>query len=398
MPIEPKPSSWPDPLVEWAATSTINVDSPTVWFTELAAGMVAAGLPLARFKMMYDMLHPQYAAMSTLWRRGDPQVEVTHPEHAVLESDTYRQSPVYLLDEDLVPEYRRRLEAPDRELEFPILRDLKTDGLTDYFALPLRLANGRTGVAAYATDRAGGFTEGEIERLRQVTRASARGFEIVVRHETSRSLARAYLGSRTGERVLSGAVRRGDGETIDAVVWFSDLRRSTALSVTMPPADFLALLNAYFDCLAGAVQEQGGEVLRFIGDAVLAIFPVDAGEEPACADACRRAVRATRQAAENIATLNVERARIGKHSIGYCIGLHLGPVHYGNIGTAGRVEFTVVGAAANAAAKIANQCKLAGEKVLISEEIVRRLDEPWRDLGEFDLPGVGRKMRLFSLA
>ena len=384
--------------MEWAATSMVNVDSPTVWFTALAERMVAAGLPLARFRMHYDILHPQYAGFSSRWRRGDPEVEVIRLAHSLEKSPRYLASPVRLLDEGIVPEIRRSLQVPEAQLDFPILKELKAEGLTDYFALPLRLANGRTGVAAYATDRAGGFTEGEIERLRQVTRAAARGFEIVIRHETSRSLARAYLGSRTGDKVLSGAVRRGDGESIDAVVWFSDLRRSTALSVKMPPGDFLALLNAYFDCLAGAVEDHGGEVLRFIGDAVLAIFPVDAGVEPACADACRRAVRAARQAAENVTALNVERARIGRHSIGYAIGLHLGQVHYGNIGTAGRVEFTVVGAAANAAAKIANQCKLAGEKVLISEQIARRLQEPWRDLGDFDLPGVGRPMRLYGLS
>ncbi len=384
--------------MEWAATSTINVESPTIWFTALAEHMVAAGMPLARFRMIYDMLHPQYAGMSTLWRRGDIEVKVTRPTHAVMESDTYRVSPVYLLDEGLVPEYRRNLETPDRELEFPVLKELKAEGLTDYFALPLRLANGRTGVAAYATDRPGGFAAGELERLRQVTRAAARGFEIVIRHETSRCLARAYLGTRTGDRVLSGAVRRGDGETIDAVVWFSDLRRSTALSVKMAPADFLDLLNQYFDCLAGAVQEQDGEILRFIGDAVLAIFPVDTRGEAGWSDACGRAVRATREAAERVAQLNVERAAIGRHPISYAIGLHLGPVHYGNIGTAERVEFTVVGAAANAAAKIANHCKLAGEKVLISEDVARCLDEACSDRGEHELPGVSRKMRLFALS
>jgi adenylate cyclase len=170
--------------------------------------MVAEGLPLARFRMHYDILHPQYAGFSTRWRRGDPVVEVIRLAHSPETSPRYLASPVRLLDEGAVPEIRRSLEVPEAQLDFPILNELKADGLTDYFALPLRLANGRTGVAAYATARPGGFADDELERLRQVTRAAARGFEIVIRHETSRSLARAYLGGRTGDKVLSGTVRR----------------------------------------------------------------------------------------------------------------------------------------------------------------------------------------------
>lgn len=384
--------------MEWAATSLVNVEDPTRWFTELAEKIFAAGLPLARFRIHYDILHPQYAGMSTRWRRGDPRVEISRATHEFLEGDCYAASPVYLLDEGTVPEIRRSLEVADRELDFPVVKELKAEGLTDYLALPLRLANGRTGAASFATDRAGGFTAYEIERLRQVTRAAARGFEIVIRHETSRSLARAYLGHRTGDRVLAGAVRRGDGETIDAVIWFSDLRRSTALSAEMPAGDFLALLNQYFDCLAGAVQEQGGEILRFIGDAVLAIFPVDPGGDSGWAEACARAVRATRLAEANVERLNGERAGKGRDPIAYGIGLHLSSVHYGNIGTADRVEFTVVGAAANEAAKIEAQCKVLGEKVLISDAVARCLAETCRDLGEREIPGVGREMRLFALS
>lgn len=396
MPDEPKISAWPDPLVEWAATSTIDVEDPTQWFTELAENMVAAGLPLARFRMHYDILHPQYAGLTTRWRRGDPQVEVSRPANGMRQHPAYLNSPVRQLDEGAVPEIRRSLEVADGKFDFPILDELKADGFTDYFALPLRLANGRTGVAAYATDRAGGFTDDEIERLCQVTRAAARAFEIVIRHETSRGLARAYLGNRTGERVLAGAVRRGDGETIDAVVWFSDLRRSTAMSMSMPPDEFLALLNQYFECVAGAVQAEGGEILRFIGDAMLAIFPTEGDGEPGPDDACARAVRAARAAEARIAKLNAARIADGKEPIACGIGLHRGPVHYGNIGSADRVEFTVIGAAANAAARIAGRCKELGEKVLISEAVARHLSEPWRDLGEHALQDVDRRMRLFG--
>lgn len=397
MPDEPKTrSTWPDPLIEWAATSTINVEDPTQWFTELAENMVAAGLPLARFRMHCDILHPQYTRLTTRWVRGDPQVEVGRPAHGMRHFPAYLNSPVRLLDEGAVPEIRRSLEVAAGKLDFPILKELKADGFTDYLALPLRLTNATPAVGAYATDRPGGFTDGEIERLRQVTRAAARGFEIIVRHETSRALARAYLGRRTGDKVLAGRVQRGDGETIDAVVWFSDLRRSTALSEAMPLGEFLALLNQYFDCLAGAVEERGGEVLRFIGDAVLAIFPVEKPGEVGWADACARAARAAGRAMENVERLNAERAERNEGPIGYGIGLHLGPVHYGNIGTVDRVEFTVVGAAANTAAKIAGRCKTLGVKVLISEAVAHYLAEPWRDLGEQKLPGIGRRMRLFS--
>ena len=196
-------------------------------------------------------------------------------------------------------------------------------------------------------------------------------------------------GSSAGVLHPSGQIRRGDGQDINAVIWFCDLRDSTPLADSMSRRDFLALLNEYFECVLGPVLEQKGEVLRFIGDAALAIFPV--GERPA--EACARALAAAREALERMEKLNKNRDR----PLRFGIGLHLGELTYGNIGTPTRIEFTVIGAAANEAARIEALCKSLDVDLLVSERVVLALPGAWKSLGHHTLRGVGDKMELFTL-
>jgi adenylate cyclase len=206
----------------------------------------------------------------------------------------------------------------------------------------------------------------------------------------ARNILDAYLGPAAGEKVLSGQIRRGDGQDINAVIWFCDLRDSTPLADSMSRRDFLALLNEYFECVLGPVLEQGGQVLRFIGDAALAIFPV--GARPA--EACAKALAAAREALARMDKLNRGRSR----PLRFGIGLHLGELTYGNIGTPSRIEFTVIGAAANEAARIESQCKVLNVDLLVSDRVARALPEAWRSLGSHTLRGVGDKMELFTLS
>jgi adenylate cyclase len=209
--------------------------------------------------------------------------------------------------------------------------------------------------------------------------------------QKARNILDAYLGPSAGEKVLAGRIKRGDGQDINAVIWFCDLRDSTPLADSMTRREFLALLNDYFECVLGPVLQHRGEVLRFIGDAALAIFPV--GERPA--EACAKALAAARAALAGMEKLNKNRAR----PLRFGIGLHLGEVTYGNIGTATRIEFTVIGAAANEAARIESLCKVMGVNVLVSERVVQALPLPsWRSLGSHTLRGVGDKMELFTLS
>lgn len=389
-------SFWPDPVVEWAATSPLDGNAPGVWIQELAETILEGGVPIARLRVMFRILHPQLTALGFRWARGDQEIEVNRVQHGLEGRDIYINSPARLLATGEESEIRRDITRPSDEFDFPVLHDLKEEGMTDYLALTVLTSVGRNGVATFATDQEGGFTDHEVERLRQITRAASRTIEVLVRHETALSLLRAYLGHETGARVLAGAVERGDGQSQPAVIWFSDLRQSTRLSEELPPSDYLALLNDYFDCLADPVLKNGGEVLRFIGDAVLAIFPVDSAKGDWRA-ACDAALNAAVEAEGLVKALNDRRTDASLEPIGYGIGLHLGDVHYGNIGTAERVEFTVVGKAANEAAKIEAMCKPLKQRLVVSEDVQGFHPGPWASLGSHSVPGTRRTMALFTL-
>jgi adenylate cyclase len=225
----------------------------------------------------------------------------------------------------------------------------------------------------------------------------ARLVEIQALRHTSLTLLETYLGRQTGARVLNGKVRRGDGESLQAVIWFSDLRGSTPLAESMDAACFLETLNGYFDCMAGAVLAHGGEVLRYIGDAALAIFPF-AADDTCATDPTppRAALAAALDARDRMAAYNARRQADDKPALAHGIGLHVGRVTYGNIGVQTRLEFTVIGAAANTAARIEGLSKRLGETIVVSEAFRRRHPGPWRDLGAHALRGVDTPVPVYA--
>jgi len=239
---------------------------------------------------------------------------------------------------------------------------------------------------------AGGFSTDHLGRVFEVLPALARHFEVFAQRRTAVTLLKTYLGHRTGERVLAGQVKHGDGEHIHSVIWFSDLRGSTTLSKSMPQDAYLALLNRYFDCLAGAVIKTGGEVLRFIGDAVLAIFPISGTDSR---EACLRAIEAAKLACQCVEEGN--RARPGETPVRFGIGLHLGDVTYGNIGVRDRLEFTVIGASANEAARVESMCKTLGRSVVISSAFAAAYPGQLASLGRHELKDVEGSQELFTL-
>lgn len=219
----------------------------------------------------------------------------------------------------------------------------------------------------------------------------------------AKELLYTYLGKRTGERVLSGLVKRGDGEKIYAVIWYCDLRDSTPLAESMPLESFLSILNDFFDCMAGAVLDHGGEILRFIGDAALAIFPIGGTTESlreVCIPtegACERALNAARDAHSRIEALNKQRKIQGEPPLGFGLGLHVGEVMYGNIGVPDRLEFTVIGSAANEAARLEALCKELDQPILISWEFPRCFPDQMSSLGLHRLRGVSTPKEIFRL-
>jgi adenylate cyclase len=380
------------PVIDWLLHEGRHLAAPEALVGELCARVRAAGMPIDRVAFFFGTLHPQYIGIAMYWDGAN--VRVLEASYQMGETDELRNSPPRRITEG-ERVIRRRLERADCPVDFPVLEELRAAGITDYVIVEVVFGNGSRNSVSLATRRAGGFTNHDIAEVERLLHPFGMAMEIHVGRALSRTLLDTYLGKISGRRVLEGQIKRGDGEEIDAVIWFSDLRDSTPLSRALGERRFLEMLNDYFEATAGAVPAHGGEVLRFIGDASLAVFPLAAG---GARDACERAVRAARMARTRAAAVNAARQAAGLPRFSCGIGLHLGRVLYGNIGTPERLEFSVIGAAANEAARIEALCKQTGQDVVLSSTVAAALVTPCRSLGRFALRGVEQPEEVFALA
>lgn len=377
-------------IAGWLLSQAWQIDAPDRLVDAFCRRLRETGVPIARSTVIIPTLHPQVAATVFVWRE-DTGVRTVQEPHDVLHLPRFQASPFAPILRG-AGGVRRRLESPDAKLDFPVVKELQAEGATDYVAMPFRFADGQLNVMSMTSFAKGGFSTEHLGQIYEVLPTLGRLFEVFAQRRTAVVLLETYLGRRTGGRVLDGLVKHGDGENIDCVVWFSDLRESTALSLSMGREAYLMYLNAYFSCVAGAILEKGGEVLRFIGDAALAIFPI--GAEGAAA-ACRQAIGAARAAGERVAAdnaLHSERAPIR-----YGIGLHRGEVTYGNIGVPQRLEFTVIGSAANTAARVESMCKTLGRSVIVSRAFAEAFPDALESLGRHKLKDVEAEQELFAL-
>jgi adenylate cyclase len=347
-------------------------------------------MPIDRVAFFFGTLHPQYFGIAMFWDGAD--VRVLEATYQLLQTEEYLNSPARSITEG-ARAIRRRLSDADCPIDYPVLAELRAAGLTDYVIAEVVFSGGARNSVSLATRRPGGFSDADIAEVERLLHPFGMVMEIFVSRALSRTLLDTYLGRISGNRVLEGQIKRGDGESLDAVIWFSDLRDSTPLAQSLGEAGFLELLNEYFEATAGAVLAHGGEVLRFIGDASLAVFPTAADGAPA---ACRRAVEAAREARKRSLAANTRRHAAGLAPFACGIGLHRGRVLYGNIGVRERLEFSVIGAAANEAARIEALCKETGSDVVLSPTVAAELDEPCRSLGRHTLRGVAQPMEIFA--
>src|SRR5690242_19758460 len=380
-----------NPIAGWLLDEAWKIETPERLADAFCRRLQLSGVPISRSTVIIPTLHPQVAATVFVWR-DDSGVRVVHEPHDVLHQPRFQASPFAPILRG-AGGVRRRLESPDVKLDYPVVRDLKGEGATDYVAMPFRFADGQLNVMSMTSFAKGGFTTAHLGQIYEVLPMLGRLFEVFAQRRTAVALLETYLGRRTGGRVLDGLVKHGDGEDIRSVVWFSDLRESTALSQSMGRDAYLVYLNAYFECLAGAILQEGGEVLRFIGDAALAIFPIGAEGE---GEACRHALAAARLAGQRVAADNA--AHPGRAPIRYGIGLHLGEVTYGNIGVPQRLEFTVIGSAANAAARVESMSKVLGHSIVASSAFAAACAEPLVSLGRHSLKDLEGEQELFTLA
>jgi adenylate cyclase len=362
--------------------------------------LASAGVPLLRAHLTMYTLHPLVSSVDLTWWRGQG-LEVNPRMHKPAPTAEWLSSPLYWMLSNEQWELRQSLRNKDAAREFPVLAEFRERGATDYLALmtpfgdPETAFERRDGImTSWLSDAPKGFSEHDVEAIKSVQPYVALVAKLSKHDYTARNVLSAYLGKDAGRRVLEGQIRLGDVDHIPAIIWFSDLRDSTAMAERMPAESFLQALNAYFDCTAGAVLEHGGEVLRFIGDAVLAVFPIATNES--AAGAAHQALAACREARQRLAALNERRADQSEEPLAFGLGLHVGELLYGNIGVPTRIEFSVIGTAANEASRLESLTKEVGEAVLVSRAFKEAVDLPWRKLGGYRVKGVGDPMEVFA--
>jgi adenylate cyclase len=290
-----------------------------------------------------------------------------------------------------------RVRLEKSEPQAPLLKQLKSQGATDYVALPLLFTTGHVDALSVVSDRPGGFSADDLDRMFQLQFAFTRIVETHALRDTAVNLLDAYVGRAAGQRILAGEVKRGDGQTIEAVLWYCDLRGFTRASDRLPRDAIIALLNDYFTIMGGAVTGAGGEVLKFMGDGMLAMLPIaSAGERMAVA---ARATQAAVAAQRMIAALNLMRVTVDEPSLRFGLALHVGEVMFGNIGASARLDFTVIGPAVNHAARLEKLCAPLNRQIVLSSALAALLPE--RDvvlLGRHALKDIDEPQPIYGLS
>ncbi len=360
--------------------------------------LYAAGIPLFRSFVAFRTLHPLYRARTIVWRRGAEALEVENFSREESEGEAFMRSPHYLMLSKNIANMRRHLTGEHALVDFEILEDLKQQGATDYlaFLVPFDDQGLRGLLGSWTTDRPGGFSNLEVRELQRIAKRLGVVCKGMIESQVTRNIVNAYFGGNAGKRILGGSIGRGDAERLTGAIWYADLRNSTVLADRLPPEVYLETLDAYFECTAGAVMEEGGEVLLMIGDAVLAVFTTDGGEQQG-AMACAAAARAADNALSRIDAVNRERSKQGAEQLKFGVGLHYGSFMFGNIGTPERLEFTAVGSAINEAARLETLSKELKLPVVASEAFASQVPEDWQDHGLHSLRGVTHELRVFAL-
>lgn len=373
------------------AQSATRVDE---FVTETCERMIAGGIPLSRVGVFVTTLHPNMVGRNFIWRSGSG-VTMGSMAYGSEESDDYLSSPLATVFEQGL-EVRRRL-LDEKVGNSPFLAEMRASGATDYIALPLRTSDGHVHASSWMTQHAEGFSDAQLDGLRSLLPVLTRMIEIWLLRRTAAGLLDNYVGARAGARILAGQIRRGHTETMHAAIWLSDLRGFTPLSDRLSSEAVVDVLNTYFDCQVPAILDHGGEVLKFMGDGLLAVFPIT-DKEGDTATVCRRVLEAARACRASVAAMTYAHERETLDGFRFGLALHIGKVLYGNIGGGDRLDFTCIGPAVNLAARIEKITGRLNRTVLASTEFASHVDAGWTDLGLFSVAGFSAAERVYGLA
>jgi adenylate cyclase len=369
------------------------VPTPAAFIEKLMNRALQAGIPLWRVYIGLQLIHPQMQAMGFMWRRGEKVQQIARA-YGIQFTPSYIGSPMQEVREQGRPvRYRMNDVGEDHHVT---LRDVKADGGTDYFATPMSIRrDGPAPVVTFATDSRTGFSDDDITDLSRLVDMMGAVIEMHIERSIAETVANTYLGRQIGQRILNGAIRRGEGEEIRAVLWFSDLRDFTGMNERLEASEVLELLNNYLQLVGDALSAHGGEILKFIGDGVMGYFPAeDALFLPMVTGA---ALNAARRLMSDIEAANEARAAGGRDPVRFGIGLHVGAVTFGNVGTEDRLDFTVIGPAVNRAARLESLTKELKVPVLASADFKEVCIQPLVSLGFHHLRGITDPVEVFTL-
>ena len=397
-------SSDVDRITNWIVRRGLQGAQEADLLREFCEKCNAAGLPIARALVVIDTLHPVHEGTVFRWRNDDVEENAVTNYGRTIEgaaAESWHRSPFYHLLQAGGEELRRRI-GQGEPADFSIIQDMKDQGHTDYVVFVYRFATDATigemdcVYSGWSTRAPGGFDDAGMAALRLLVPALSLAIKSAALTNVAHTLVETYLGRDAGQRVLGGRTQRGVADRIEAALWFSDLRGYTTITDTAKPSEIIPLLNDYAEAAITAIHEAGGDVLKLIGDGTLALFRAD---DPA--EACRRALQAEANLRVRIGELNERRKAEERPITSVYIGLHVGEVFYGNVGSVDRLDFTVVGPAVNETSRIASMCRSVDRPILVSSAFAASLSATERTMlvsvGRFALRGVGRAQELFTL-
>ena len=375
-------------FIDWLSEAAVGDKPVSVLHRELCEKLVSLGLPLWRSSLGLEWLNPEIEGSQFRWVAHEVETR-TLPRGN--DASDYNNSPAKIVD-DSHQAYRRRLDAPIRDM--PLLEDLRQAGATDYYITPLPFIDRqRTAHISFATQRPGGFSDEEIADLTRAALLLSPYAERRVLRKIAIDLLTTYVGRRSAGKVYEGALDRGRAEIITATILIADLRGFTRYSDTHRIDNVLSTLNDFFDALVAAIEPHGGEVLKFIGDALLAIFPaIDHRDLPVTP-----AIAAALEARRRIVALNAERAAAGRSLLKFGLALNVGEIAYGNIGSRTRLDFTAIGPAINHTSRLLEVAKKRNRDIVMSESFVRAAGRDFPSLGLHRLRDVAGEQQVYSL-
>ncbi|MDX1400941.1 MAG: adenylate/guanylate cyclase domain-containing protein [Kiloniellales bacterium] len=396
-----------DPLIRWIVSEGLQGTPETRLLDGLCEHLVSSGLPLLRVNISQPTLHPVIGGHLFFWQRSTgASVQEDWQRNVAAAGEDYARTPFEHMMTGGVQHLRCRLIDGEGCDQFPLLDRFRSEGATDYIALQTdfgeaqSLGPARHILTSWQTDAPEGFVSAHLETIERLAPVLALAVKSTSTYRIASSVIETYLGRNTGRRVLGGTIERGAGEMIRAAIWYSDLEGFTKLADTAPKDELLGLMHDYFECMVTTVHEHQGEVLKFIGDGLLAMFNLDDDDA-----SCRAALEAADRLSERVAELSDRRRAAGLPVTRYSLALHLGEVLYGNIGARDRLDFTVVGPAVNEASRIEAMCRALDQELIISSDFAqvakassaKESTDRLFSLGRYVLRGVRKPQELFTL-